>query len=166
MHNSCRPRPLETTAACTVLGGRQCLLQCCWIVIFFRLGLKTTKTNKAANAALCDAVHRLHQGILYFQHVIRFNSALINVISYTLVSKILEWIFTEPQKFAKQLCEYFLQRISPRSHSMGREHKYKLIYAPVLQALCQLSWAAHCSLFVDISCNERYPSVTKTYQTC
>jgi hypothetical protein len=38
--------------------------------------------------------------------------------------------FHGTQKFAKQLCEYFLQRISPKSHSMGREHKYKLIYAP------------------------------------
>jgi len=61
------------------------------------LGLKTTNTNKVANAALYDAVHRLYQGILYFQHVIRVNGTLINVISYTLVSKILERIFTEPK---------------------------------------------------------------------
>ena len=61
------------------------------------LALKTTNTNQAANAALCDAAHRLYQGILYFQHVTQFDDTLINVISYTIVSKILERIFTEPK---------------------------------------------------------------------
>jgi len=61
------------------------------------LGLKTTNRNKAANAALHDTVHRRYQGILYFQHVIQFDGMLINVISYTLVSRIFERIFTEPK---------------------------------------------------------------------
>jgi hypothetical protein len=92
MHCSCRSRPLKTTAACTVLGGRQYLLQCCWKLS--RLCVRT-ENNKYEQGCKRCTLHRLYQGILYFQHVIRFNGTLTNVISCTLVSKILERIFTE-----------------------------------------------------------------------
>jgi len=36
-----------------------------------------------------DAVHRLYQGLLYFQNVIQFHGTYINVISFMLITRVL-----------------------------------------------------------------------------
>jgi hypothetical protein len=41
--------------------------------------------NKTANCELCDAVHTLHQGVLYFLNIIRFRGARDSVLTFTAV---------------------------------------------------------------------------------
>ena len=43
--------------------------------------------NNISNYILCDAVNTLHQGILYFQNVIRFSHTCVYVISLTPIMK-------------------------------------------------------------------------------
>jgi len=89
--------------------------------------------NNISNYILCDAVNTLHQGILYFQNVIRFSHTCVYVISLTP-----KWKngptrakVHETQRCSTVLYAQLLHRISPRSDNDCGKYGNILFHDPM-----------------------------------
>jgi hypothetical protein len=71
-----------------------------------------------ANCALRDTIHRVYQGILYFENAIRFHCIQVNIISFTNIRKVLSAIFRYSQD--QQMPIRFSCRFVTRNFTQNR----------------------------------------------
>ena len=71
--------------------------------------------NKNANRVLCNAVHRLYYGFMYFHNVIQFRGTGVKISSFMLTRKT---NFREPHQFSTAvLRKDFMQRITQKKNA-------------------------------------------------
>ena len=73
--------------------------------------------NKTKNGVPRDAVHRLYQGVLYIQNVVRFYSIHVNVTQFTFARKVRPYQrhFHDSHKWPTTARTALLRQISPKS---------------------------------------------------
>jgi IS1 family transposase len=126
--------------------------------------------KKIANCALRDTIHRIYQGILYFQSAMRFHCIQVNIISFTNTRKVLSSMFSYSRinkylsDFHADLLHGITLKIERTSGNVGRS--FCMLFCKVRGTLHRYSHNSQTfNKSFEYLCTEYFPNFNETVHT-